>query len=398
MSAEPLPLTEQFQQGLAAPICLTWELTYACNLSCVHCLSSSGRRDPQELTTAECRAVIDELQRMQVFYVNIGGGEPTVRPDFWELVDYATGHDVGVKFSTNGVKITSDVARRLAGRDYVDVQISLDGATPEVNDAVRGRGSYELALRAMRNLAAAGFAGFKISVVMTRHNVGQLEKFKAIADRFGAQLRITRLRPSGRGADVWDELHLRPGQQRELYDWLVAHGADVLTGDSFFHLSGYGGALPGLNLCGAGRVVCLIDPVGDVYACPFAIHENFLAGNVRRPGGFEMVWRESPLFADLRQPQTGGACRSCGSFDSCRGGCMAAKFFTGLPLDGPDPECVRGYGEAALALIQPGDARTPRPAADHSHRPVPVTIGRRPPERACDQNPLAGFAVPGSSQ
>ena len=78
-----LPLVEQFAYGLDAPICLTWELTYACNLSCVHCLSSSGRRDPRELTTAECRAVIDELERMQVFYVNIGGGEPTVRPDFW---------------------------------------------------------------------------------------------------------------------------------------------------------------------------------------------------------------------------------------------------------------------------------------------------------------------------
>ncbi len=103
-SLKTLPLVEQFAYGLDAPICLTWELTYACNLSCVHCLSSSGRRDPGELTTAECRAVIDELERMQVFYVNIGGGEPTVRPDFWDLVDYATAHHVGVKFSTNGVE------------------------------------------------------------------------------------------------------------------------------------------------------------------------------------------------------------------------------------------------------------------------------------------------------
>ncbi len=99
----PGRLTDLFQLGLDAPICLTWELTYACNLSCVHCLSSSGRRDPAELSTAECRAVIDGLERMQVFYVNIGGGEPAVRPDFWDLVDYATGHHVGVKFSTNGV-------------------------------------------------------------------------------------------------------------------------------------------------------------------------------------------------------------------------------------------------------------------------------------------------------
>ena len=394
----PLPLVDQFQLGLDAPICLTWELTYACNLSCVHCLSSSGRRDPRELSTQECKAVIDTLEQMQVFYVNIGGGEPTVRSDFWELVDYATEHHVGVKFSTNGVKITPEVAQRLAGSDYVDVQISLDGATAEVNDPVRGPGSYDTALRAMQNLSDAGFRGFKISVVMTRHNVGQLDAFKAIADRFDAQLRITRLRPSGRGADVWDDLHVTSAQQRELYDWLVGHGENVLTGDSFFHLAGYGdGAMPGLNLCGAGRVVCLIDPVGDVYACPFAIHENFLAGNVRDTGGFANVWRNSELFAQLREPQGGGACSSCSAFDACRGGCMAAKFFTGLPLDGPDPECVKGHGERALTLIDA--SANPKPSLDHSRRaarpPVPLTLTRRPPVTACDENPLAGLAPAG---
>jgi mycofactocin radical SAM maturase len=386
-----LPLTAQFARGLSAPICLTWELTYACNLSCVHCLSSSGRRDPRELSTAQCQAVIDELERMQVFYVNIGGGEPTVRPDFWELVDYAVSRRVGVKFSTNGVKITPAAARRLTGTDYIDVQISLDGATEEVNDAVRGTGSYQTALAAMSHLAQAGFRGFKLSVVVTRQNVGQLDEFAALARRYDAQLRLTRLRPAGRGASVWHELHPTAQQQRQLYDWLVLHGENVLTGDSFFHLSGFGQALPGLNMCGAGRVVCLIDPVGDVYACPFAIHENFLAGNVRDDGGFARVWRESELFGSLRQPQSAGACTSCSAFDACGGGCMAAKFFTGLPLDGPDPECVRGHGEAALAQV---DASPPVPSPDHSRRsrPVPVTIARRrPPDRACDQSPLAEF-------
>jgi mycofactocin biosynthetic radical S-adenosylmethionine protein MftC len=385
-------LVDEFALGLDAPICLTWELTYACNLACVHCLSSSGRRDPRELSTAECKALIDEFERMQIFYVNIGGGEPTVRPDFWELVDYATAHHVGVKFSTNGVRLDAAAARRLAGSDYVDVQISLDGATAEVNDAVRGRGSYATALRAMQHLADAGFRGFKISVVMTRHNVGQLDAFQALAERFGAQLRITRLRPSGRGADTWDELHVTAAQQRQLYEWLVAQGEAVLTGDSFFHLSGFGEALPGLNLCGAGRVVCLVDPIGDVYACPFAIHDRFRAGNVRGDGGFAAVWRESELFAELRRPQGGGACASCSAFDACRGGCMAAKFFTGLPLDGPDPECVRGHGADALATVD--GAATPKPSLDHSHRtrPVPISIGQRP-DRACDENPLAGLRI-----
>jgi mycofactocin radical SAM maturase len=389
------PLVDLFERGLTSPICLTWELTYACNLACMHCLSSSGRRDPDELDTAECKEIIDALQRMQVFYVNVGGGEPTIRPDFWELLDYATGHQVGVKFSTNGSRIDDAAARRLAASDYVDVQVSVDGATAAVNDAVRGVGSYELAVRAMEHLAAAGFAGFKLSVVVTRHNVDQLDELKALADQYGAQLRLTRLRPSGRGADTWHELHPTASQQRKLYDWLAARGEQVLTGDSFFHLAAYGEPLPGLGMCGAGRVVCLIDPVGDVYACPFMIHPEFRAGNVRQPGGFPRVWRDSKLFAELRQPTTGGACSSCRFYGTCRGGCMAAKFFTGLPLDGPDPECAQGHGETAL---QRRDAvPVPRPTADHSRRPrrsgpVPVTLARRrPPARTCDANPLAGL-------
>ena len=61
---------------------------------------------------------------------------------------------------------------------------------------------------------------------------------------------------------------------------------------------------------------------------------------------------------------------------------MAAKFFTGLPMDGPDPECVQGHGESALA----GQREVPRPAVDHS-RSIPLTV-TRPPKRNCDVNPL----------
>ena len=377
-------LTDQLKHGLDAPICLTWEITYGCNLACVHCLSSSGRRDPQELTTAEAQAVIDEFEALQVFYVNIGGGEPMLRPDFFDLVTYATERRVGVKFSTNGTRLTPQRARRLAALDYLDVQISIDGATAATNDAVRGAGSFAAARQAMDNLAAAGFGPFKISVVVTRQNAGQLDALAAIADSYGAQLRLTRLRPSGRAVDTWDTLHPTAAQQRDLYHWLVERPG-VLTGDSFFHLSALGEPLDGLNLCGAGRVVCLIDPVGDVYACPFVIDRQFLAGNVRHPGGFRDVWRRSELFYSLRQPQSAGACASCGSFDACRGGCMAAKFFTGLPLDGPDPECVYGHGETALVEL----VRRPSATLGHSKvgrdgapLPLPMPVRLRAAARA----------------
>ena len=366
-------LIDQLKGGLDAPICLTWELTYACNLDCVHCLSSSGRRDPRELSTDEAKAVLDELAHLRVFYINIGGGEPTIRRDFFELVDYAIARQIGVKFSTNGGFIDAERARRLSAMEMIDIQISLDGTDAITNDAIRGAGSFEMARRAMDHLADADFGPFKISVVVTRHNVDQLDDFKALADAYGAQLRVTRLRPSGRGAQSWHDLHPTGAQQRQIYEWLLARGESVLTGDSFFHLNALGDPLPGLNMCGAGRVVCLIDPIGDVYACPFVIHDEFRAGSVRDPGGFGEVWRHSRLFADLREPQSAGACASCGQFDACQGGCMAAKFFTGLPLDGPDPECVDGKGLDALAAV----TSIPTPAMDHSKpaaRPIPVTI------------------------
>lgn len=154
----------------------------------------------------------------------------------------------------------------------------------------------------------------------------------------------------------------------------------MLTGDSFFHLGPLGDEpLAGLNLCGAGRAVCLVDPLGDVYACPFVMHPQFRAGSLRDEGGFARVWRTSAVFSELRAPSDAGACNACGSFGTCRAGCMAAKFFTGLPLDGPDPECVLGRGEPLLACVATGGGSRPDPGAGHGKpgRPVPVAFGTR---------------------
>ena len=182
---------------------------------------------------------------------------------------------------------------------------------------------------------------------------------------------------------VWDRLRLLPGQQRQVYDWLRIHGHRVLTGDSFFHLSGYGDPLPGLSGCGAGRVVCLVDPIGDVYACPFAIHDRFRAGNVTTDGGLAQVWRSAPAFAALRDASAGPECRGCAAYQDCRGGCPAAKFFTGLAPEAPDPECVQGRAAQRLAASQD----RPTHGIDHSRRTSLAVLADSP----CDQSPLQGF-------
>ena len=97
------------------------------------------------------------------------------------------------------------------------------------------------------------------------------------------------------------------------------------------------------------------------------------------------MWRESELFTELRRPQTGGACQSCSAFDACRGGCMAAKFFTGLPLDGPDPECVKGHGERALADV--GASARSRRWTTRTDGRCRSTIGMRRPDRRLRREP-----------
>jgi len=339
---------EIFRRGLDAPICLTWELTYGCNLHCVHCLSSSGKRRKDELTTAECKQLIGEWAEMKVFYINVGGGEPMSRPDFMELMDHALERGIGVKFSTNGTLIDDRAADWVVSRNYLDVQISVDGATADTNDPVRGHGSHRRATRAMERLAARSF-GFKINATVTRQNFHELDELYALAGHYGADLRLTRLRPSGRGQDVWAAMRPTAAQNRALYAWLLDH-PDVLTGDSFFHLSAYGRPVEGLNMCGAGRIVCCVDPVGEVYACPFLLAAEFSAGNVRQAGGFSHLWRTAPVFRHLRDWQVGGGCRHCEAYARCHGGCLAVKYFTGRSADDPDPDCVVEASRSTAAL------------------------------------------------
>ena len=293
----PRSLVEQLKGGLDAPICLTWELTYACNLACVHCLSSSGRRDPRELTTAEAKAVLDELQRLQVFYINLGGGEPMIRKDFFELVD---------------VRRRPRHRRQVLDQRHVPRRRGRPPAggdgLPRRPDQPRRRRRRDQRPRARRRLLRHGAAG---------DGPPRRRRVRAVQDlrrRHPPQRRpARRLQGAGRLATApscaspacarraaaptrGTSCTRRTTSSCQIYRWLLAHGDDVLTGDSFFHLNALGEPLPGLNMCGAGRVVCLIDPIGDVYACPFVIHDEFKAGSVRDPGGFTAIWRESELF------------------------------------------------------------------------------------------------------
>src|SRR5712692_8341873 len=237
------------QGGLSAPITVTWEITAACNIACIHCLSSSGRRRPRELTTQQSLSLVDELAEMQVFQIHFGGGEPFIYPGIWQVLERCTTRGLVMCVSTNGTLITPERARRLKQFDPLYFQVSLDGGTAITNDSIRGKGVFDRALRGLELLAAENHS-LTVNSVLTRHSFHELDRLYAIAASFKAKLRVTRLRPSGRGQDVWADLHPTREQYGQFTHWLTTH-PDVLTADSFFHLNAFGTKLAGLDMCGA---------------------------------------------------------------------------------------------------------------------------------------------------
>ena len=324
------------QGGLSAPITVTWEITAACNIACVHCLSSSGRRRPRELTTQQSLALVDELAEMQVFQIHFGGGEPFIYPGIWQVLERARERSLVMCVSTNGTLITQERARRLAQLEPIYFHVSLDGGTPETNDRIRGEGVFKRALRGLELLASENLS-LTVNSVLTRYSFYELDRLYEIAASHNAKLRVTRLRPSGRGQDVWGELHPSREQYREFADWLGTH-PDVLTADSFFHLNAFGNKLAGLDMCGAATATCCICPEGEVYPCAFFQAPEFEAGNLHEHS-FQEIWRNSSLFAFYRA-MGGGACSGCSQYNVCHGGCPATKWFVHESLQVKDPECV----------------------------------------------------------
>ncbi|MEO8971738.1 MAG: mycofactocin radical SAM maturase [Ktedonobacteraceae bacterium] len=324
------------QGGLSAPITVTWEITAACNIACVHCLSSSGHRRPRELTTQQSLALVDELAEMQVFQIHFGGGEPFMYYGIWDVLEHARERELVMCISTNGTLITQERARRLAQLEPIYFQVSLDGGTPQTNDRIRGEGVFKRALRGLELLAAENLS-LTVNSVLTRYSFDELDRLYDIAASFNSKLRVTRLRPSGRGQDVWDDLHPTREQYRQFADWLLAH-PDVLTADSFFHLNAFGNKLAGLDICGAATATCCICPEGEIYPCAFFQAPEFEAGNLHEHS-FSEIWGNSTLF-DYYRKMGGGACSGCGQYNSCHGGCPATKWFVHQRLNIKDPECV----------------------------------------------------------
>jgi mycofactocin radical SAM maturase len=237
--------------------------------------------------------------------------------------------------STNGTLIDKEVARRLDHR-LVYIQVSLDGAAAESNDAIRGNGSYRRVLSALENLRKRNIE-VSINTVLTRLSFPELDKLARLAASYGAKFRVSRFRPSGRGKESWPDLNVSREQMVAFSGWL-SRNLGVSTGDSFFSVTTEERRSLGLNMCGACKLTCCVSPTGGVYPCAFLQEEEFMAGKVPN-NSFTELWERSPVFHSFRRLEI-KSCESCVRFDLCHGGCPAIAYHTQRRLGVPDPGCL----------------------------------------------------------
>jgi mycofactocin radical SAM maturase len=238
--------------------------------------------------------------------------------------------------STNGTLLDSRLVTRLAKSKMLAFQVSIDGATPETCDNIRGEGTFNAAVRGLELLAATSIPT-SINTVLTAGNAKEIPALHGLAGSLGVAFRVSRFRPSGRGSDNWQELRPSPGQLLEFSQWLE-RSTDVRTGDSFFSLTTQERQGLGLNLCGAAKLTCCVGPSGRVYPCAFLQRERFLAGSLRTES-FQDIWDNSPVFASFRNLRI-HSCEECKRFDQCHGGCPAVAWHLRNEIDGGDPECL----------------------------------------------------------
>ncbi len=276
--------------NLATPLRVYWDITYACNLNCIHCYSLPPVKEYQELSHEEALALIEDMSRCGVFFVNIAGGEPLLRPDFLELLRAATGHGMRTSFATNGYFVDTKLVRQLKPLNLDHVLVSLDGANAETHNYIRQKsGSFEKAIDAVRLLKSADITTF-VCMTLTRPAVHEVVDYFDLARELGVdKVGIFHFINLGRGAMHAQELRLDSLEyaklindlERRPFEW--KRSISLFTHDFSIAQAMNSGNPHDRNLsvttrCQAAKSLCYIDPVGDVFSC-LALRLRF--GNVR---------------------------------------------------------------------------------------------------------------------
>ncbi|THE11217.1 radical SAM/SPASM domain-containing protein [Bacillus timonensis] len=351
------------------PFIVIWELTRACQLKCLHCRAEAQyTRDPRELSFVEGKKLIDQIYEMNNPMLVFTGGDPLMRPDVYDIADYAIKKGVRVSMTPSATpNVTKEAIQKAKEVGLARWAFSLDGPNAEIHDHFRGtKGSFDLTMRAIKYLHELEIP-IQINTVISRYNVHALDEMAKLVEELDCVLwSVFFLVPTGRGKDTD---MISPVEHEKVFRWLYdlskrvkfdikttaaqhyrrvviqsklretkdtdkqIRYEDALMKGRTGQIDGLGRAPQGVN---DGNGFVFISHIGDVYPSGLL---PVKAGNVRETPLAE-IYRESPIFKDLRNPDKyKGKCGVCEFRHVCGGSRSRAYAMTGDYMES-EPFCV----------------------------------------------------------
>lgn len=333
---------------LSSPEFVDWEITSRCNMNCIHC-NVKGYDKPEELTTEQMMSIIDMLYEAKVFEVSVGGGEPLLRPDVYDLLEYLAYKDLFPGLLSNGLLLDDIAIEKLERIGLKKIQVSIDGASAETYESIRGiRGSFKKVVERIKTIAQSSIP-LQVNTVAMKYNINEIPNILDLSLKIGAtDFRVVTLIPITKelkSLQISDEqlAHLVYFLKKKREELKGEISIVLPTLKSLFEketttlLSEIGDE--NSLMCEAGTVLATITSCGDLIPCTYFRSPEFIGGNLTK-SSLREIWITSHAFEKFRNlGKLPSECTSCKMKCLCRGGCRAMAFYQSGSLKALDPRC-----------------------------------------------------------
>ena len=323
------------------------ELTLQCNMKCLHCGSSAGYKRENELTTNEWIDICRELVDLGCKRIALLGGEPFLRKDWYEIAQKIKDLDNDLIILSNGLCINKNIVDKLRKLDPLTISISIDGASPETHDNIRGvKGAYRRCQEALEHLREVNIP----TTVITTIHKNNLKELPSMLEQLLNTGTVWQLQPAAPIGRFPRDLVL---SKEEFYAAAMFIAATrtrysfkeipIIGADPFGYHST---KLPNIGLkpwkgCFAGISHMDIQSDGGIKGC-LSLPDEFIESNIKE-NSLSQIWNDPDAFAYNRKFKTEDLkdeCRNCKHGKTCKGGCLTLSVST-TSKSHCDPYCLR---------------------------------------------------------